>query len=152
MVKITLILLLSLSFQLSYSLGESREDSLKSGNKKKLIAFSSDATKNDKQQIFIMDEDGEHVKQVANMNLDCYTPRFSPDGKKIVFVATNRVSDYLYMIDLNDSNTFRFPVFITGGTDPVFSPDSRYLLYRSEKNMNNAIYLTDLETDSSDIV
>ncbi len=121
-------------------------------NKKKLIAFSSDASKNDKQQIFIMDEDGEHVRQVSNINLNCYTPRFSPDGKKIVFVATNPNSDFIYMVDLDDSSSFRLPIFIDGGTDPVFSPDGKYLLYRSEKNSNNAIYMTDLETDSSDIV
>ncbi len=114
-----------------------------------LIAFSSDATKNDKQQIFIMDVNGDGVKEVCFKDLDCYNPKFSPDGKKIVFCATNIVSDFLYMIDLDDSSTFTLPKFIDGGTDPVFSTDGRFLMYRSEKNDNNAIYILDLKSDES---
>ena len=41
-------------------------------SQKKLIAFSSDATSNDKQEIFVMDEDGDNVKQVSFLDLDCY--------------------------------------------------------------------------------
>ncbi len=114
-----------------------------------LIAFSSDATKNDKQQIFIMDSNGDGVKEVCYKDLDCYSPRFSPDGRKIVFCATNVVSDFIYMVDLDDSSTFTLPKFIDGGTDPVFSPDGKYLMYRSEKNDNNAIYILDIAADES---
>lgn len=115
----------------------------------KLIAFSSDATKNDKQQIFIMDENGDGVKQIAFMNLGCFSPRFSPDGKKIIFVAKTELSDFLYMVNLEDSSTFGSPVFIDGGSDPVFSPDGNYLMYRSEKGEDNAIYITDLASSES---
>lgn len=114
-----------------------------------LIAFSSDATPNDKQQIFIMDSNGDGVKEVCFKDLDCYNPRFSPDGRKIVFCATNIVSDFIYMVDLDDSSTFGFPKFVDGGTDPVFSPDGKYLMYRSEKNDNNAIYILDIAADDS---
>lgn len=117
--------------------------------KTNLIAFSSDATQNDKQQIFIMDSNGNGVKQVCYEPLDCFSPRFSPDGEKIIFTATNIVSDFIYMIDLEDTNTFRFPKFIDGGGDPHFSSDGEYLLYHSEKNDDNAIYILDLQTDSS---
>ncbi len=118
-------------------------------SQKKLIAFSSDATKNDKQQIFIMDENGDGVTQVAFLDLDCYSPKFSPDGKKIVFIAKTDFSDYLYMVSLEDTSTFRFPIFIDGGSDPVFSPDGSFLMYRSEKDENNAIYITDINSSES---
>jgi len=118
-------------------------------SQKKLIAFSSDATKNDKQQIFIMDESGDGVQQVSFTNIDCFLPRFSPDGTKIVFYAKTELSDLLYMVDLNDTATFRFPIFIDGGIDPVFSPDGKSLLFRSEKDENNAVYITDLESGES---
>lgn len=115
-------------------------------SQKKLIAFSSDATKNDKQQIFIMDEDGDNVKQVSFLNLDCYSPKFVPKTNKILFLATNRISDYLYMIDLDDTATYRFPTFIDGGLDPQFTSDGSLLMYRSEKDESNAIYIMDLAT------
>lgn len=114
-----------------------------------LIAFSSDATPNDKQQIFIMDLNGYGVKEVCYKDLDCINPKFSPDGRKIVFCGTNVVSDFLYMVDLDDTTTFTFPKFIDGGTDPVFSPDGKYLMYRSEKNDGNAIYILDIAADQS---
>ena len=118
--------------------------------KKDLIVFSSDASKEDKQQIFIMDTKGDGVMQVAHVpGLDCFSPKFSPDGHKIVFSATDVVSDYVYLVDLNDTASFRFPKFIDGGTNPYFSPDGKFLLYRAEKNDDNAIFLMDLETDSS---
>ncbi|KXK41019.1 MAG: WD40-like Beta Propeller [Chlorobi bacterium OLB5] len=113
-------------------------------SQKNLIVFSSDATKNDKQQIFIMDEEGDNVKQISFMNLDCYSPKFIPHTNKIVFSATNRISDYLYMIDLDDTATFRFPNFIDGGIDHQFSADGTMLMYRSEKEENNAVYIMDL--------
>jgi TolB protein len=124
---------------------------LKAQNSQKdLIAFSSDATKEDKQQIFVMDMNGDGVKQVAHVpGLDCYAPKFSPGGNKIVFSATNVKSDYIYIVDLDDTASFRSPKFIDGGTNPHFSNDGRYLVYRAEKNDDNAIFLMDLTTDSS---
>jgi len=116
---------------------------------KKLIAFSSDATPNNKQQIFIMDENGDGVLQVCFKDLDCYAPRFSPDGRKIVFNATNRVSDYIYMVNLDDTSTFRFPTFIDGGINPVFSYDGNLLVYRAEKNDDNAIFIMDIGSGES---
>ncbi len=121
-------------------------------SQKKLIAFSSDATKNDKQQIFIMDEEGDNVKQVAFLDLDCYNPKFAPTGTKLVFCATNVISDYLYVVDLADTSTFRFPMFLDGGIDPVFSADGTMLMYRSEKEEENNIYIMDVATSESFVV
>ncbi len=118
-------------------------------SQKKLIAFSSNATKNDKQQIFIMDEDGENVKQISVLNLDCYSPKFVPNSTKIIFCATNRITDLLYMIDLTDTSTFRFPTFLDGGIDPDVSADGSMLMYRSERDENNAIYIMELESGES---
>lgn len=123
--------------------------SVQTFTQKKLIAFSSDASKNDKQQIFVMDEDGDNVKQVTNLQLLCYSPKFIPNSSKLVFCATNRISDYLYMIDLNDTSTFRFPIFIDGGTDPVVSPDGTMLMYQSERDLNNAIYIYEFDSGES---
>ncbi|HEY3252154.1 MAG TPA: DPP IV N-terminal domain-containing protein [Ignavibacteria bacterium] len=118
-------------------------------SQKKLIAFSSDATSNNKQQIFIMDENGDGLQQITSMEIDCYFPKFSPDGRKIVFYAKTELSDMLYMVNLEDSSTYRFPAFIDGGSDASFSPDGRLLIYRSEKDENNAIYITELDSSES---
>jgi TolB protein len=136
-------------FLFSVTNAQTRFVSVQNPSSNLLITFSSDATENDKQQIFTMDINGDDVKKVCFGELDCYAPRFSPDGKKIVYSATNIVSDYIYMVDLDDSATIMFPKFVDGGSDPVFSPDGKYLLYRSEKNLDNAIYILDLRTDSS---
>lgn len=121
-------------------------------SQKKLIAFSSDATKNDKQQIFIMDEEGDNLQQLTFMEIDCYSPKISPDGKTIVFCATNRLSDYLYKITLGDSASYKSPLFIDGGVDPVFSSDGSMLMYRSEKDEVNNLYIMDMATGESYII
>jgi TolB protein len=118
-------------------------------SQKKLIAFSSDATSNDKQQIFLMDEDGDNVRQVAYLNLDCYSPKISPDGKTLVFCATNKVSDFLYTVNIEDTSTYRFPIFLDGGIDPLFSSDGTMLMYRSERDEDNAIYIMEMDTRES---
>jgi Tol biopolymer transport system component len=56
------------------------------------------------------------------------------------------------MVNLDDTSTFSFPVFIDGGADQQFSYDGQYLLYRSEKNIDNNIYIMDLTTDSTFII
>jgi Tol biopolymer transport system component len=144
-----LLIICSLLFTIVLSIAQTKMELKQINLRNPLITFSSDATPNDKQQIFIMDSNGDQVKEVCFKDLDCYSPRFSPDGRKIVFCATNVVSDFIYMVDLDDSSTFTFPKFVDGGNDPVFSPDGKYLLYRSEKNDNNAIYILDIAEDKS---
>jgi TolB protein len=50
------------------------------------------------------------------------------------------------MVNLDDSTSFSFPVFIDGGSDAQFSPDGNSLMYRSERDQNNAVYIMDLTT------
>ncbi len=38
-------------------------------------------------QIWIMDEDGRNRRQITNLPYQCYNPSFSPDGKRIAFMA-----------------------------------------------------------------
>ena len=49
------------------------------------IAYASSNSSSGLVQIFIMDEDGSNKKQVTNLPTNCYYPRWSPDGKNIVF-------------------------------------------------------------------
>jgi TolB protein len=147
-----LFLILFFAHILAFSSAIAKNSTDAPDEKSRLIAFSSNASSNDKHNIFIMDENGNNAMQVSFKDLDCYSPRFSPDGKKIVFCATNKISDYIYMIDLEDTVSFRWPKFIDGGNDPVFSSDGLYLLYRSEKNLDNALYIMDLSSDSSYLI
>jgi TolB protein len=38
-------------------------------------------------QIFVMDADGGNVRLIANTNGSGTAPRWSPDGKKLVFIS-----------------------------------------------------------------
>jgi TolB protein len=99
-----------------------------------------------------MDEEGDNVRQITNMDLDCYSPKISPDGKIIIFCATNRISDYLYKIILDDTASYRSPLFLDGGVDPVFSDDGTMLMYRSERDEQNNLYIMDLKTWESFVI
>lgn len=99
------------------------------------VVFSSDINTPDYYQIFIADLDGSNAKQLTNMYVNCLRPKFSPDGKMIVFY-TESDNSYpgIYIIKNADSETPDAPLYIAEGTNPSFIDDQGSVMYNSEVN------------------
>ena len=92
--------------------------------------------------IYVMDDDGDNVTLLTN-TLRPGSPKWSPDGKQIVF--KRRVKDefgaialFLMNADSTNIRQLTVPQEKSGrDTDHTFSPDGKYVLYIREERINN---------------
>jgi Tol biopolymer transport system component len=106
----------------------------------KKIAFESDRRNHQgRGEIYVMDSDGSNVRRVTT--LPAYAifdlaPRFSPDGRRIVFtryVVDNAVSA-LFTVRVDGGGLKRLTPWINGAGDADFSPDGKKLVFALTEN------------------
>src|SRR5262245_6449958 len=91
-----------------------------------------------KLEIWVMNEDGEHKRQVTNNGKANFAPFFFPDGKRIIFSSNmedpkGRNFD-LYTIRIDGSGLERITFEETFDGFPMFSPDGKKLVFCSNRN------------------
>lgn len=116
------------------------------------IAFSS--LRNGLPQIFVMSTNGEDQTQVTDYIDGACQPDWSPDGKKIVFVApcTKKENRYpkgnLYIVELDSGFIESLDTGLGGNYDPSWSPDGKFIAFTKEINARTQVYVLDLESGS----
>jgi tricorn protease len=125
-----------------------REDTPRLSPDGKRVAYFSDAS--GEYQLYVRDvASGETTQLTSDLDRKVYHPRWSPDGKKLLFgdkdfslfvvdVATKKRTkiDESHVLD-NDEFTWEV-------SDYAWSPDSRFVAYSlPRENRNNVIYLFD---------
>ena len=91
---------------------------------------------NGNRDIVLMDTETQNITRLTHDEnfLKEYFPKYSPDGKEIVFSATNKTGDDdIYILNLNANVVYK----ITDGESahiPDFSPDSKFIAYLSYKD------------------
>jgi TolB protein len=89
-------------------------------------------------QVFVMDRDGGHLRQVTNFPGANWAPSFTPDGKKIIFASNMKAPTGpnfdLYLI--NPDGTGLEQVTFSPEFDgfPMFSPDGTQLVFASNRH------------------
>ncbi|MFB3789293.1 MAG: PDZ domain-containing protein [bacterium] len=116
----------------------------------KWIAYFSDAS--GEYQLMIREQDGRKEPTVIPLGGPTffYSPKWSPDSKKLVF-TDKRLN--LFYIDIEkkepvliDTDTYDHPV---RSLDPVWAPDSRWITYTKRlDNHMRAVFVYDLENKS----
>lgn len=117
------------------------------------IAFSSDRT--GLFQIYLINADGSDLKKLTNLPNGACQPRWSPDGKQIVFVSpcSPRNDTYpggrLFIMnhDGSDSHPLKIPINLEGDFDPNWSPDGKSIIYTSVQTGRFQIFQYFLATD-----
>ncbi|MCK4448030.1 MAG: PD40 domain-containing protein, partial [Candidatus Marinimicrobia bacterium] len=93
---------------------------------------------------YIMNVDGSNRLKLTNNYHWDFSPRFSPDGSKIVFVMLQDI----YTIDLNGSNLINLTKNESNDDRyPRFTPDGLKIVFTSYRGGNCNIYIMD--TDGS---
>ncbi|MBX7153819.1 MAG: hypothetical protein K1X91_02570 [Bacteriodetes bacterium] len=92
-------------------------------------------------EIYVMDADGNNVKQLTNNGKANFAPFFHPDGKRVIFSSNmddpkGRNFD-LYMINTDGTGLERITYF--GGFDgfPMFTRNGKKLVFCSNRNNAN---------------
>ena len=98
------------------------------------LAFSVSAAGNRNIWILPMEGDQEPRILITSLNNDCCAV-FSPDGKWLAYVSTERGQLQVYVSPYPDPDVKWLVSGAEGGGEPVWSPDGSELFYRSGNKM-----------------
>lgn len=88
-----------------------------------------------KAHIYTMDprETEKNVKRISFVGKFNATPRFSPDGKEIVFSSWVDGSFDLYRIGADGNNLVRLTKDFGSNEEPAYSPDGEFIIFTSKR-------------------
>jgi Tol biopolymer transport system component len=120
------------------------------------IAFSSE-NESGSLDIWCTRIDGTVTRKLTNNGLNSHSPAWSPDGRRIAYVAGVNGKSQIYIMDLEsndpDSLTITGDNALTNGdfdnTSPQWSPDGRRILFISNRDANPEVYV--MNSDGSNL-
>lgn len=88
-----------------------------------------------KAMIYTMDPSGKEkdVKRISYVGRFNASPRFSPDGKEIVFSSWVDDRFDIYKIDSDGNNLVRLTKDFGSNEEPWFSPDGQFIVFTSQR-------------------
>ena len=91
-----------------------------------------------RMEIWVMDADGSHQRQITNLGGANFAPYFHPDGRRIIFASNHkspRSRNFdLYLINLDGTGLEQITTSVEFDAFPMFSPDGRELVWASNRN------------------
>jgi len=107
----------------------------------RVVYVSESGPKNNRtKRLAIMDQDGANHRFITNGQNIVLTPRYSPNGQKIVYMTYAGKRPRVYIYDVG-TGTQRLIVDSPNMTfSPRFSPDGRYIVFSMSVNGNTDIY------------
>lgn len=92
-------------------------------------------------EIFVINADGSHKRQVTSNGASNFSPYFHPDGKRIIFSSNletrgeaGRPSFHLYLVRDDGTGVERLTTEGHFNSFPMFSPDGKRLVWVSDRN------------------
>ena len=89
-------------------------------------------------EIFVMDADGENLRQITELGGASFAPFWHPDGERIIFSSNWHNPDGrnfdLFMIREDGTDLERITFNETFDGFPMFSPDGRHLVFASNRD------------------
>jgi TolB protein len=127
----------------------------------KQIVFCSNRSGKDNSELYIMDADGNNVRQLTKAP-GCYNggPFFSPDGKRVIFRSDRKKKDHLQLYVINADGTGERA--LTDDSDwvfwaPFWYKDSQHIIYTAADHSNPTmrpnydLYWRNIDSDAKPI-
>jgi TolB protein len=109
------------------------------------LAFVSERA--GRAQIFAMDARGGNVRRLSYQGGRAYDPAWSPDGRKIAYVAeVSGAGLEIYVMDANGQNYRRLTDTRGSNEAPSWSPDSRHVVFSSSRSGATELWTANVET------
>ncbi len=105
------------------------------------VTFSNNSTGN--KEIYVVDYDGENLRRLTATKKINILPRWSADGKEILFTSYRRNNPDLYLYSLDDGNTKSVSSRIGLNSAGSFSPDGKQILATLSYEGAPKLYLLD---------
>ena len=99
-------------------------------------------------EIYVMDADGQNEQRLTENRNNELSPVWSPDGKRIAFMADrkgNFENFEIYVMDANGENQQRLTNNRILDWGPSWSPDSKRIAFKSWRDGNSEIYVIDAD-------
>ncbi|MDN5247845.1 MAG: protein TolB [Wolbachia endosymbiont of Tyrophagus putrescentiae] len=109
------------------------------------IAEEKDSNNKSIRKIAIMNRDGSNVKYLTNGDKFVSTPRFSPDGKSVIYVSYVDGVSHIMLRSLVNNNESTISTFEGVVSAPRFSPDGKTLLVSHSLDGKTNILSLDLK-------
>jgi len=100
-----------------------------------------------KDQIFVMDSEGGNLKRVTHNAANNSSPRWSPDGSKLIF-HTDRDGNFEIYITSVDGELAQLTDNAADDLAPDWSPDGNRIAFSSNRNGKQHIYVMDADGSS----
>ncbi len=82
--------------------------------------------------IYVMDANGKNLRRLTTSPKSDYHPRWSPDGRSLLFVSTRSGDAQVWRIPVDGGEAEQVTDFAPGVSDPIWSPDGRRIFFFSE--------------------
>jgi TolB protein len=92
-------------------------------------------------KVFLMNVESGQREAVANFPGMTFSPRFSPDGQKVVLSLSEGSETNLYTMELRTRRTTRLTDTAAIDTSPCYSPDGSQILFESDLGGSQQIYV-----------
>jgi TolB protein len=100
------------------------------------------------KRVAVMDYDGANVRYLTNGGALTLTPRFSPDGRQIVYLSYERGAPKVFIMDVATGARDVLGSFPGMTFAPRFAPDGRSVILSMAENGNTDLYSMDLASRS----
>lgn len=102
-------------------------------------------------QIWLMDAQGESLRQITDLKAGACQPDWSHDGKKLVFISPCYKWEHIYpkanlfIMDADGSNVTELTVGYGGNYDPRWSPDNKMIAFTKNISGSTQVQIYNLE-------
>jgi dipeptidyl aminopeptidase/acylaminoacyl peptidase len=83
-------------------------------------------------EIYLMDADGSNMRRLTNNPAGDNHPRWSPDGKSLLFVSTRKEGSQAWILPLDGGEPTQLTKFATGVADAMWTADGKHIVFSSE--------------------
>ncbi|HMK88706.1 MAG TPA: Tol-Pal system beta propeller repeat protein TolB [Methylocystis sp.] len=92
-------------------------------------------------KVFTLDADSGRREAVGDFPGMSFSPRYSPDGARVVMSMSEGSATNLYSMDLASGRTTRLTDTAAIDTSPCYSPDGREIVFESDRGGSQQIYV-----------
>ena len=85
-----------------------------------------------KTEVYLMDADGNNIRNVTDNPAADYHPRWSPDGKSLLFLSTRHEGPQAWLLPLAGGEPTQVTHFTTGVSDAVWTSDGKHIVFTSD--------------------